>query len=232
MRPCRSTTPADQRVDRRIVGDLEGGRLSPLSGFTNLRHRFRCILSARGGDDMRAPRRQHHGNARPMPRDAPVTIATLPERSNMTRLNAKRFLQRGEIVRLREVRHDRFFVDLLDQPAKTVPGPTSTYVVTPSDASRRTTSSQRTGADTCLTSASMAAAASRFGSASTLATTGTRGFRAASARNSGSSRSSAGFSSAQWNGALTDSGMIRLAPSAFARSLARCTALVAPAMTT
>ncbi len=62
------------------------------------------------------------------------------------------------------------------RPQSTVPGPTSTYLRTPSDASRRITSSQRTGDDTCRTSASIAAAASRFGSASTLATTGTRGF--------------------------------------------------------
>src|SRR4030095_2172002 len=55
---------------------------------------------------------------RPIPRDAPVTIATLPERSNMPRLNAKRFVQRGEIVWPSEVRHDRLFVDLLHEPAQ------------------------------------------------------------------------------------------------------------------
>src|SRR5262245_66680856 len=53
-----------------------------------------------------------------MPRDAPVTIATLPERSNMPRLNAKRFVQRDEILWPREVRDDRFFVDLLNEPAQ------------------------------------------------------------------------------------------------------------------
>src|SRR5215510_11185264 len=55
---------------------------------------------------------------RPMPRDAPVTMTTLPERSNMPRLNAKRVLQRGEIVWPREVRYDRFFMDLLHEPAQ------------------------------------------------------------------------------------------------------------------
>ena len=54
----------------------------------------------------------------------------------------------------------------------------------------------------------------------------------ASARSSGASRSSAGFISAQWNGALTGSGIARLAPSAFARSMARATAAFDPAMTT
>src|SRR6185295_14127148 len=61
------------------------------------------------------------------------------------------------------------------RPLSTVPEPTSTYVVTPSDARRSTTSDQRTGEDTCLTRASIAAHASRFGCASTLAITGTRG---------------------------------------------------------
>ena len=49
---------------------------------------------------------------------------------------------------------------------------------------------------------------------------------------SGASRSSAGFISAQWNGALTASGIARLAPSAFARSLAGATASACPAITT
>src|SRR5262249_38096809 len=43
------------------------------------------------------------------------------------------------------------------RPDKTVPGPTSTYAVTPSDARRCTTSSQRTGEAIWATSASMAA---------------------------------------------------------------------------
>ncbi len=44
------------------------------------------------------------------------------------------------------------------------------------------------------------------GEASTLATTGTRGSRTRRLRSSGARRSSAGFISAQWNGALTGSG--------------------------
>src|SRR5436190_1866611 len=47
-------------------------------------------------------------------------------------------------------------------PLSAAPGPTSTYVVTPSDARRCTTASQRTGDDTCRTRASIALAASRF----------------------------------------------------------------------
>jgi hypothetical protein len=105
-------------------------------------------------------------------------------------------------------------------------------VVTPSDARRRTTSSHRTGDETCRTSASIAAFASRFGSPSTLATIGTCGSWTRNARSSGARRSSAGFISAQWNGALTGSGIARRAPSARARSAARCTAAAAPAITT
>ena len=100
----------------------------------------------------------------------------------------------------------------LTRPLSTVPGPTSTYVVTPSDARRRTTASHRTGADTCRTSASMAARASRFGSRVDVGHDRDRGSATRSARSSGASRSSAGFISAQWNGALTGSGIARLAP--------------------
>ena len=59
-----------------------------------------------------------------------------------------------------------------------------------------------------------------------------RGRAVASARSSGARRSSAGFISAQWKGALTGSGTTRLAPSALARSPARPTASRAPAITT
>ena len=53
-----------------------------------------------------------------------------------------------------------------------------------------------------------------------------------SARSSGASRSSAGCISAQWKGALTCSGITRLAPRALARSPARATAAACPAITT
>ena len=48
-------------------------------------------------------------------------------------------------------------------PLNTVPGPTSTYARTPSDARRPITSSHRTGADTCAINASMDDTASRLG---------------------------------------------------------------------
>ena len=124
-------------------------------------------------------------------------------------------------------------MDLATSPLSTVPGPTSTYVVTPSDARRRTTSSQRTGDDTCAISASIAAARRRASARRRRWRRPARADRATrSARSSGASRSSAGFISAQWNGALTGSGITRLAPSALARSPARATASRAPAITT
>ena len=168
-----------------------------------------------------------------MPREAPVTIAVLPVRSSITFPLTDAFLNRGEVFGHREMLHTVASLWIFfTRPLSTVPGPTSTYVVTPSDARRRTTASHWTGDDTCRTSASIAARASRFGSPSTFATTGMRGSATRNARNSGARRSSAGFISAQWNGALTGSGIARLAPSALARSAARCTAATAPAMTT
>ena len=64
-----------------------------------------------------------------------------------------------------------------------------------------------------------------------MAITGTRGSCAATARSSGARRSPAGVISAQWNGALTFSGITRLAPSALAHSPARATAALLPAIT-
>ncbi len=97
------------------------------------------------------------------------------------------------------------FVDLfLTRPLSTVPGPTSTYVVTPSDARRRTTASH-------APAPTPGAPAPRSAAARVALRLARRRWRrpapagraAGSARSSGASRSSAGFISAQWNGALT-----------------------------
>jgi len=89
------------------------------------------------------------------------------------------------------------------RPLSTVPGPTSTNVVTPSRASRSTDSCQRTVPETWRTRPSRQDEASRTGRASTLLTSGTAGSRKESAASSGRSRSCAGFMSAQWKGAET-----------------------------
>src|SRR5215212_2329907 len=117
-RPCRSRTPptsasielssvtsrvaASARCPAAVICDTASAAFSPRAVAT--------IFAPRAASITATPR--------PMPRDAPVTIATLPERSNMTRLNAKGFVYRGEFVRPREVRHDRFFVDLFHEPAQ------------------------------------------------------------------------------------------------------------------
>src|SRR5882672_2067810 len=55
--------------------------------------------------------------ARPIPRDAPVTSATFPDRLNMMGLPDELF-DRSEIVRAAEVRHVRVFVYLAHQSAQ------------------------------------------------------------------------------------------------------------------
>ena len=93
------------------------------------------------------------------------------------------------------------------RPLSTVPGPTSTYVVTPSTqgGARRPPSAPATRP------ARPAPRSPRPRRASARRRRWRRPARAgratASARSSGASRSSAGFISAQWNGALTGSGI-------------------------
>ena len=95
-----------------------------------------------------------------------------------------------------------------------------------------TDSSQRTGAVTCRASSSLTRAASWFGFASTLVTTGTAGAFTSTRASSDASRSAAGCISAQWNGALTASGIARFAPRVLAAAHARSTAALCPAITT
>ena len=178
MRPCRSSVAADQRVDRRRVGHVERRGLGAAAGRAGSPPRSPAAFSPRAAATTCAPRAaSSSAMPRPMPRDAPVTIATLSsqiEQVEHARTSDSRSL-RGPRAQPKLQAPSASLWIFLTRPLSTRPGPTSTYVVTPSDARRRTTSSHRTGADTCRTSASIAAAASRFGSASTLATTGTRG---------------------------------------------------------
>ena len=177
-RPWRSTIVAGERLHRRGVGDVEA------HGLGAAVRRRRSPPPSRPRDRRaRRPRRSAPCSAsrcaiaRPMPRDAPVTSATLFDRSNITRsaLHFHQDVEGRQILGHAEADDPRLAMIFRTSPLSTVPGPTSTYVVTPSDARRRTTASHRTGADTCATSASIAARASRFGSASTFATIGTRG---------------------------------------------------------
>ena len=129
-----------------------------------------CALSPRAAATTVAPcAASRAAIARPMPRDAPVTSATFPASRTSAHGSVRRRCgtSRGwpapfdRRQRLRARRSSATCASrsiLRTSPLSTVPGPTSTYVVTPSDARRRTTASQRTGADTCRTSASIAAA--------------------------------------------------------------------------
>ena len=122
-----------------------------------------------------------------MPRDAPVTSATRPERSIIVEavtagVGVRRSSASSSPVGLSDA-HDRHAaIDLPDQAgehrARTELDESGS---TPSCSSRVTTSSHRTGDDTWRISASTASAAVRFGSASTLRDDRNRGSLTASA---------------------------------------------------
>src|SRR5438067_1683409 len=196
---------AGRRLHRRRVGDVERHRVgrAPRRG-QRVGARARVIAAGRR-DDQRALRGEPLGN-----RPSDSARCTGDERHLAGQLEHDYVAREptaastaASVSGLPKLTVAASRCILRTRPLSTVQGPTSTYVVSPSDARRATTASQRTVAETCATSASIASRARRFGSASTLATIGTRGVDVASARSSGASRSSAGFISAQWNGALT-----------------------------
>src|SRR5260221_12423099 len=85
--------------------------------------------------------------ARPMPRDAPVTSATLPVSVNMfwsASLSGERLFDRREIVGTPEADDLRSTMDLADQSAQ---HGTGTHLTIRSDASRRNAFHARTPAD-------------------------------------------------------------------------------------
>ena len=190
MRPCSARTCAERRVDGRRVGHVHDHHAGHAPGPAPAAG---PAASARaddvGGHDQRAPRREGEADG---PADAPPGPGhdrNFPGQVKHVRTNATKAATALEVRRRpRCSRTSRPSTIFRPRPVNTVPGPTSTYLRTPSDASRRITSSHRTGADTWRTSASMLSAAVRFGSASTLATTGTRGRRRRSARSSGARR--------------------------------------------
>src|SRR5579859_1485548 len=119
----------------------------------------------------------------------------------------------------------------LNKPVKTRPGPTSTNVFTPSSIISRTDSSQRTGMETCRSSALRASSPFSIVSASTLVTSGTRKSENCTFPKSFASFSCAGIISAEWKGAETGSITARFAPSCEAISVARFTAPAWPEIT-
>ena len=159
MRPWRSSTPSTiASTDAVSVTSSDADSALPPARANG--------GNGRGGIVAPRRRRRRARRARRAPRRYRArSRATRRSRSRLFRLrsNMQRRPRRGP----RAIRNDVMRASgwiFLTRPLSTVPGPTSTYVVTPSDARRRTTASQRTGADTCRTSASIARCASRFGS--------------------------------------------------------------------
>ena len=171
-----------------------------------------------------------------MPREAPVTTATFPVRSNMVALRDASKRRNGRsrgsagssIVRERRVRSNL--------PAEAGQAPCQDPLQHTCGRPRMQAAARRPPSAPATTPGAPAPRSPPPRRASARRRRWRRPARAGrdavSARSSGARRSSAGFISAQWNGALTGSGMTRLAPSAFARSPARATAAVAPAITT
>src|SRR4030095_9867308 len=102
----------------------------------------------------------------------------------------------------------------LSRPVSTRPGPTSRNAVAPSRCNRSVQSVQRTGLATCCTRKGFTSSAVVVRAASTFRTTPMRGALTVTCSSSAARRSAAGFMSAQWNGALTGSITLFLAPPA------------------
>ena len=163
-----------------------------------------------------------------MPREAPVTRAVRPVRSIFIASLSTNFSIDGTSETLINSTEESM---RLISPVSTLPGPISTKRRTPIAIIFCTDSTQRTGDATWRTSALRTAVAVPIGDASTFETSDIqRSLKCASSR-IGRSRSSAGFISAQWNGADTGSGSARRTPRALATSMARSMAAFVPAMT-
>ena len=172
------------RFDRRGVGHVEAQGLRRDARRRSARRRTpsRC-RPRRGNDAWRPASASCAAMARPMPRDAPVTSATFPGEIEhvsgaraFRRASGERRLDGCQIVRAAEV-HDRgFAMNPADQPAQ---HRAWTHLNIRCDAFRRKASARppptAPATKPARTSASIALLASRFGSASTLATIGTRG---------------------------------------------------------
>ena len=141
IRPCRCDHAGDQRLERCGVGHVGRRQLRPCRPRRVISSTVACaFVAARRRDDRaRRARASSRAIARPMPRDAPVTIATLSvelrhrESRDRDCLAARR--QRLDVLDvLGDARCSERGVArrLLARPDSTVPGPTSTKVVAPS----------------------------------------------------------------------------------------------------
>ena len=196
---------------RRRVGHVEARpprRVPPAAD--DRRDRRGRVVAARRGDDQSRPARRARARSRGRCRATRRSRAPLlPVRSNIMR---SRLSQRARRPRDRRGCRSSTTVRLaVDLPHQAAQHRARTHLNIRCDALRRKAAhdlSQRTGADTCATSASIAVGARRASARRPRWRRPARAGRAtASARSSGASRSSAGFISAQWNGALTGSGI-------------------------
>src|SRR5690606_27527082 len=212
----------DQRLDERFagrcVGHVEHVAASGESGLLEgARDRLHAGCAGRGADDRGALARQ-------LERDRPAdsTRGAGHQRHLVEKLHACSPATAASAASsdagscTLEVASERSMRET--SPVSTLPGPNSTTRVAPIAFSRWTTSTQRTGDDACRTSASRMRAGSDSTATSTLLSTGQRGARTSIAAGACASRSPAGRSSAEWNGAETGSGIARFAPAAFAYS--------------
>ena len=193
-----------------MIGDVDARRLGAPAARRRSRPPCPAALSPRAAATTVAPcSASLTAIARPMPRDAPVTSATCPDEIEHQRER----LDRGQIVRGAEARDRRVAVDLADQSAQDRP---RTHLNIRCDALRRKAPDDRFPAHRRRHLGDSASIAPRARRASARRRRWRRSARAGpatgSARSSGARRSSAGFISAQWNGALTGSGTTRFAP--------------------
>ena len=218
MAPWRASMRRERRVDRRCVGDVEHARPRP---SRRPPPRYAPIAAApsvgrRGADHRRAIARQRHGD-----RAADAAGRAGDERDVLVRspaaMSASLSAASASSSSGRSPSEYATSVSSMrrTRPASTLPGPHSTMCV---DALRaRTRGSCRPSAPGGRLPRSAARIASGVGcgATSTLCMHRNRGrARPAPARAARRSRSAAGFSSEQWNGADTGSSSPRLAPRA------------------
>src|SRR5262245_24297450 len=113
IRPWRSSTPATSAsIDAVSVTSSDTASACPPAPW--IAATVAAALSARAAATTRAPRDASIvATPRPIPRDAPVTIAILPDRSS-----TQTCFHRRKVVRRREVEHGGVLVNLPDETAE------------------------------------------------------------------------------------------------------------------
>ena len=239
MRPCAATTLRDAASTeaRSATSSASASALPPCAWISRHAPRPASPRRARRAPRARPRRRSAAAMARPIPREAPVTSETCPSSSahHPSAPRRRAATVRLERVRRVDVQHARVpWRSSSTSPLSTVPGPTSTKVVTPSrgEALDRLLPAHR-ARDLPHERRPRQAAASRTTAASTLLTSGRLGVAERRAPRAPAPAGPAPAASARsGTGADTGSGTARLAPAALHLSEARATAAAWPAITT